>query len=80
MITTKSNSEIKSTAERDLSNLPDTAIIRLHDVLRLYPVSKSKWWDGVRRLEYPKPVHLGKRARGWRLGDILALSNSDKEV
>lgn len=61
----------------DLSNLPDSAIIRLPDVLRLYPVSKSKWWEGVKKLEYPQPVRLGKRARGWRLGDVLALT---KEV
>lgn len=66
--------------EKDLSNLPNTAIIRLHDVLRLYPVSKSKWWEGVKNNDYPKPVHLGKRARGWRLGDILALTNTDKEL
>ena len=61
-------------SEKDLSNLPDNAIIRLPDVLRLYPVSKSKWWEGVKNNDYPKPVHLGKRARGWRLGDVLALT------
>ena len=61
----------------DLSNLPDNAIIRLPDVLRLYPVSKSTWWEGVKDGKYPKPIRLGERARGWRLGDVLALT---KEV
>ena len=61
----------------DLSNLPDSAIIRLPDVLRLYPVSKSHWWQGIKDHRYPKPIKLGARARGWRLGDILALSDSD---
>ena len=66
--------------ERDLSNLPDDAIIRLPDVLRLYPVSKSHWWQGVKELKYPAPIHLGERARGWRLGDILALTkNTENE-
>ena len=60
--------------ERNLSNLPDDAIIRLPDVLRLYPVSKSHWWQGVKESKYPAPIHLGVRARGWRLGDILALT------
>lgn len=63
-----------ATNSNDLSNLPDDAIIRLPDVLRLYPVSKSKWWEGVKNKDYPAPVHLGKRARGWRLGDVLALT------
>lgn len=59
----------------NLSNLPDDAVIRLPDVLRLFPVSPSRWWDGVKKGEYPQPVKLGKRARGWRLGDVLALTN-----
>ena len=58
----------------DLSNLPDSAIIRLPDVLRLYPVSKSMWWQGVKDKRFPAPIPLGVRARGWRLGDILALT------
>lgn len=61
----------------DLSNLPDSAIIRLPDVLRLFPVSKSMWWQGVKDGVYPKPVHLGERARGWKLGDVLALTEND---
>ena len=57
----------------DLSNLPENAVIRLPDVLRLFPVSKSRWWSGVSTGEYPKPVHLGARARGWRIEDIREL-------
>lgn len=66
----------RNTTTNDLTTLPDNAIIRLPDVLRLYPVSKSKWWEGVKNNDYPKPVHLGIRARGWRLGDILALTKN----
>jgi len=61
----------------DLSSLPSSAIIRLPDVLRLFPVSKSRWWDGVRKGEYPKPVKLSVRSRGWRIGDILALTEQN---
>ena len=63
----------------DLSTLPENAVIRLPDVLRLYPVSKSHWWQGIKDGVYPKPVKLGLRARGWRIGDVLALTNTDKE-
>lgn len=60
----------------DLTNLPDNAIVRLPDVLRLYPISKSSWWAGIASGVYPKPVKLGLRARGWRLGEVLALTKS----
>lgn len=63
-----------ATNSNDLSNLPESAIIRLPDVLRLYPISKSAWWQGVKEKRLPAPIHLGVRARGWRLGDILALT------
>lgn len=62
----------------DLSNLPNNAVIRLPDVLRLYPVSKSHWWQGIRDGRYPTPIKLGLRARGWRLGDVLALTQTDE--
>ena len=71
---------IKAKTHNDLSNLPEWAVIRLPDVLRLYPVSKSHWYDGVAKGEYPKAVNLGARARGWRLGDVLALTKADDEA
>jgi predicted DNA-binding transcriptional regulator AlpA len=67
----------KAPEAHDLSNLPDDALIRLPDVLRLYPVSNSKWWRGVADGTYPKPRELGPRARAWRLGDVLALTRKE---
>ena len=64
----------------DLSGLPDQAIIRLPDVLRLFPVCKSTWWQGVKTGIYPSPIKLGARARGWRIGDVLALTHNDSEA
>lgn len=60
--------------DSNLTGLPEDAVIRLPDVLRLFPVGKSTWWDGIRKGVYPKPIELGPRARGWRLGDVLALT------
>ena len=62
-------------ATTNLSNLPDDAVIRLPDVLRMYPVSRSTWWAGVASGRYPAPVFLGPRARGWRIGEIRALTS-----
>lgn len=70
----------KRTAKPDtnLSNLPDDALIRLPDVLRLFPVGKSTWWEGVKNGIYPKPVELGPRARAWRLSDVLTLIRNNE--
>jgi len=61
---------------RDLSGLPDSAILRLPDVLRLIPVSRSTWWAGVKSGLYPKPIKIGKRACGWLKGEVLCLAPS----
>jgi len=66
-------SKSKQKSVIDLTGLPDDAVIRLPEVLRLFPVGKSTWWEGVKNGIYPKPIELGPRARGWRLGDVLAL-------
>lgn len=66
-----------ATYTRDLSCLPDGAVIRLPDVLRIFPISESLWWDGVKKGHYPQPVKLGIRAVGWRIGDVLALTRPD---
>lgn len=39
----------------------------------LIPVSKSHWWDGVKRGIYPAPVHLTPRVTVWRAEDVRAL-------
>ena len=64
-----------SKQETNLSDLPNDAVIRLPDVLRMYPVSSSTWWAGVASGRYPTPVALGPRARGWRIGEIRALTS-----
>lgn len=53
--------------------LPETGFIRLPDVLRIIPVSKSTWWAGVAANRYPQPVKLGPRITAWRVEDIRAL-------
>ncbi|MCE4352299.1 AlpA family phage regulatory protein, partial [Xanthomonas hortorum pv. cynarae] len=50
--------------------------LRLPEVLRLYPVSKSTWWAGIRTGKYPQPVKIGERCTAWRAEDIRALIDS----
>lgn len=53
--------------------LPETGFVRLPDVLKVFPVSKSTWWAGVKDGRYPKPVKLGEKMTAWRVEDIRAL-------
>lgn len=50
--------------------LQETGYIRLPEVLRLIPVSKSTWWAGVKSGHFPKPVKLAPRVTAWRIEDI----------
>lgn len=50
-----------------------TALIKLPDVLLLYPVSRSSWYQGIKAGKYPPPVKIGHRSSAWRLSDINKL-------
>lgn len=52
------------------NTMPETGYIRVKEVLRYIPVSKSTWWSGVKSGRYPKPVKLGPRTTAWRVQDI----------
>lgn len=56
--------------------LPETGFVRLPTILKVYPIGKSTWWQGVKDGRFPKPVKLGKRTTAWRVGDINALIES----
>lgn len=47
--------------------------LRLPEVLRILPISKSAWWAGVKSGRYPKPVKLGVRTTAWIRSDIQSL-------
>lgn len=52
---------------------PPTAYLRLPQVLKLFPVSKSTWWAGVKSGKYPKAVKLGQRTTAWSAESIRTL-------
>ena len=47
--------------------LPATGFLRLPQVLAIYPVGKTTWYEGVKSGRYPPSVAIGKRAKGWRV-------------
>ena len=63
------------------SNLPrvgssaddDDPLLRLPEVLKRVPVSRSHWWAGVASGRFPAPVRLSVRCVAWRASSIRAL-------
>jgi len=56
--------------------LPETGFVRLPEVLKVFPVSKSTWWAGVKGGRFPKSVKLSEKITAWRVEDIRALIES----
>jgi predicted DNA-binding transcriptional regulator AlpA len=57
----------------ELANIPNDGLLRVAQVLRFIPVSRSHWWAGVKSGRYPQPVKLSDRVTCWRAEDIRAL-------
>jgi prophage regulatory protein len=66
------------------NHLPETGYIRLPQIIgdrkanppipTVIPISRSKWWDGIRRGIFPKPSKkFGPRIAVWDVKDIRAL-------
>lgn len=51
-------------------------VLRLPDVEKYIGLRKTAIYDLISRNEFPKPISLGARARGWLLSDL----NSWKQV
>ena len=59
--------------QQTIANLPAVGYVRLPQILKIFPVSKSSWWEGCRSGIFPKPVKLGPRTSAWRVEDIRTL-------
>jgi len=49
-------------------------LLRLPQVLKIVPVSRSTWYLGIKKGVYPAPVKIGRRASAWRRRDLAALT------
>lgn len=54
-------------------SLEGDGYLRLEDVLTVYPVSRSAWYEGIKQGVYPASVPLGRRSVGWPRAAIRAL-------
>lgn len=54
----------------------DRELLTLPEVLSIFPISRSLWYQGVRTGRYPQPVRLSARRVAWRREEILALTRA----
>jgi prophage regulatory protein len=47
-------------------------LLRLPDVTRMVGLSRSTIYQMIEQGRFPAGVRLGARARGWRMGDVVA--------
>lgn len=64
---------IQDTVKKLNGELPATGFVRLPQILAVYPVSKSTWWNGVKDGRFPPSVKLGPRTTAWKVEDIRKL-------
>lgn len=65
--------DFKLSNSTGLFGLGPTGFLRLPEVLKLFPVSKSTWWQGIREGKFPQGVKLTPRTTAWRVADIKKL-------
>lgn len=55
------------------ATLPETGFLRLRQVLALFPIGPTRWYQGVKSGEFPAPISLTPRVKAYRVSDIRAL-------
>jgi len=61
-----------------METLPMIGFLRLPEVLKIFPVSKTTWWDGIKAGRYPVGVKLSPGCTAWRVEDIKRLIDESK--
>lgn len=56
----------------NINSNSEERLLRLPEVLRIIPVSRSEWYRRLAAGDAPAAVELGPRARAWRLSDVNA--------
>ena len=51
------------------NQIPPITLMRIPQILKLMPVSKSKFWLMVQKGEFPKPIKIG-RSSFWTIEQV----------
>lgn len=55
-----------------INSIPDDALIRLDEVLKRIPVSKSQYYAGQKVGLYPAAIRISARASAYRYAEVKA--------
>lgn len=55
------------------NNVELSGFMRIKDVLKLIPISRATWCEGVRSGLYPEAIHPSPGTSAWRVDDIKIL-------
>jgi prophage regulatory protein len=53
------------------TQIPPITLMRIPQILKVMPVSKSKFWLMVQKGEFPKPIKIG-RSSFWTIEQVQA--------
>jgi len=56
-----------------MNQIPEVGFVRLPTILKIIPISKSTWWEGIKTGRFPQPIKLGPRTTVWSVESIRAL-------
>jgi prophage regulatory protein len=51
-------------------------LLKLENVLEIFPVSKSTWYRGIKRGLYPAQIYLSAGCVAWKASEIYALADN----
>ncbi len=54
------------------ANLPATGYVRIKQLLRVIPFSRTTIWRKTKAGAFPRPVKLSQQVTGWRVEDVRA--------
>ncbi|ABE30571.1 phage transcriptional regulator, AlpA [Paraburkholderia xenovorans LB400] len=57
-------------APMDTPTMSHSRVIRMPDLLQMYPVGRTTIYELIKMQKLPRPIALSKRARGWVLSEI----------
>ncbi|MBF2099135.1 MAG: AlpA family phage regulatory protein [Gloeomargaritaceae cyanobacterium C42_A2020_066] len=60
---------------KELANdLAKRRYLDLPEVLEIFRLSRTTWYQGIKLGRYPKPIKVGQRRVVWRAADLEALA------
>ena len=62
--------EAVAEAVSGMERAPEPMFLSLDQVLEIFPVGKSTWWDGIKKGDYPAPYRLSDRRVAWSMEEL----------